>query len=161
MSSSLLLFCSRSFSLRTSLLNPTRISQLRILSFSTKKPPYSSLKPKGVQNPFREPADDKSRRLKLQEHIRFRDKHRLDNDFELIYAMPRERMYSAMHFFCTCACASMLVFVAIQFHRDMLDLEPIINSSNEQIPQFILNGIATILGIGFGTGLVVFFLRDD
>lgn len=152
MSSSLLLLCSRSISIRTSLLNPLRISQYHVLNLSTKKSPYASLRP-SYQNPFREPTDEKSRRLKLQEHIRFREKFQVENDYELIYAMPRERMYSLMHFVCTCACVTMLAFIGTQIHRDLLDLEPILTELSNELPQYVLNSMAVTVGTAFGAGL--------
>ncbi len=117
------------------------------------KSKYASLKPSSSsthENPFREPTDEKSRRLKLQEHIRFREKFRLENDYELIYTMPKQRMYGLMHFFCTFATVTMLVFIVTQFHRDMLDLEPILPDMNRQIPPWILYSVATIIGTVFG-----------
>jgi hypothetical protein len=107
-------------------------------------PPYD--------NPFREPTDEKSRRLKLQEHIRFREKFQLENDYELIYTMPKQRMYGLMHFICICATVTMLVFVVMQFHRDMLDMEPVLSDINQEIPLWALYSVATIVGTAFGIG---------
>ncbi|CAF4698998.1 unnamed protein product [Rotaria sp. Silwood2] len=107
-------------------LRPLNFSQTIFLAeSSTLKSKYSSLKPSSssVQNPFREPTDEKSRRLKLQEHIRFREKFQLEQDYELIYTMPRQRMYSAMHLLCTCGSIAMLTFIIIHFHREMLDID--------------------------------------
>lgn len=129
-------------------------SRICLVDFSTLKSKYGSLKPSvssGYQNEFREPTDEKSRRLKLQEHGRFREKFQLENDYELIYAMPKQRMFSLMHFLCTCACTTMIVFIALQFHREMLDMEPVLVNLNQQIPSWILYSIATIVGSAFGT----------
>ncbi len=102
------------------------------------------------ENPFREPTDEKSRRLKLQEHIRFREKFQLDNDYEVIYTLPKQRMYSLMHFVCVCASVTMLVFIIMQFHREMLDMEPLLPNINQEIPPVAIYSIATIIGTAFG-----------
>ncbi len=62
-------------------------------------------------------------------------------------------MYSFMHLLCISASITMLVFVIMQFHRDMLDLEPIITDINQQIPIWVLYSIATFVGSSFGMGL--------
>jgi len=74
--------------------------------------------------------------------------------------MPRQKMYNLMHLLCTCASISMFVFVLMQFHRDMLDLEPILSDINQQMPVWALYSIATIIGTAFGTSImkkIVFF----
>lgn len=115
------------------------------------KPKYASLKPSSAspQNPFYEPQDEKSRRIKLQDQIRFREKFHLENDYELIYAMPQQRLYVLMHFACTCAVVMVLVFVVMQFHRDMLDLEPITTEINRQIPQYAIYTVAALIATTF------------
>ncbi|CAF2646204.1 unnamed protein product [Rotaria sp. Silwood2] len=165
MSLTLLLICRRSISLsnfssiRSSLLRPLNFSQTIFLAeSSTLKSKYSSLKPSSssVQNPFREPTDEKSRRLKLQEHIRFREKFQLEQDYELIYTMPRQRMYSAMHLLCTCGSIAMLTFIIIHFHREMLDIEPLLDDINQNIPSWILYSIAAMISSAFVAVLVLF-----
>ena len=117
------------------------------------KSKYASLKPSSSspqQNPFREPTDEKSRRLELQAQIRFREQFRLENDYELVYAMPRQRMYGIMHFLCTCATVTMLVYIFTQFHRDMLDLEPVLIVGDQRVPPWALYSVATVIGSTFG-----------
>lgn len=131
----------------------TLTSKISCVDYSTLKSKYGSLKPSTSipsQNPFREPTDEKSRRLKLQEHIRFREKFKLENDYELIYAMPRERMYGFMHLLCTTASITMLVFVVMQFNREMLDMESVSIDINQEIPPWILFSIAATIGSAFG-----------
>ncbi|CAF0713900.1 unnamed protein product [Adineta steineri] len=160
MSVTLLLICRRSLNLphlssgKSSLLRPLYFSStIFSVQSSTLKSKYGSLKPASPDNPFREPTDEKSRRLKLQEHIRFREKFQLGNEYELIYAMPRQRMYSLMHLLCTCASITMFSFIAIHFYRDALDLEPLITATNQQIPPYIYDSIAAMIGTVFATVL--------
>jgi hypothetical protein len=42
----------------------------------------------------------------------------------------------------------------MQFHRDMLDLEPILSDINQQMPVWALYSIATIIGTAFGTSIM-------
>ncbi|CAF3462689.1 unnamed protein product [Rotaria sp. Silwood1] len=140
-------------------LRPLNVSQTIFLAkSSTLKSKYSSLKPSSstIQNPFHEPNDEKTRRLKLQEHIRFREKFQLEQDYELIYTMPRQRMYSLMHLLCTCGCIGMLTFIIIHFHREMLDIEPLINDTNQNIPPWILYSTAAMISSAFGIVLILF-----
>ncbi|CAF3816416.1 unnamed protein product [Rotaria sordida] len=164
MSLTLLFICRRSISLanflsiRPSLLRPLHFSQTIFLAeSSTLKSKYGSLKPSSspIENPFQEPTDEKSRRLKLQEHIRFREKFQLEQDYEFIYAMPRQRLYSLMHLICTCGSIGMLTFIIIHFHREMLDMEPLVDDINRYIPPWILYSIATMIGSTFGILLIV------
>ena len=94
----------------------------------------------------------------MQEQIRFREKFQLENDYELIYVMPRQRMYSLMHLLCTCASITMLVFVIIHFHREMLDMEPLLNNLKRQLPPWILYSIAAIVGSTFGIRMKIIIL---
>lgn len=113
---------------------------------STLKSRYTSIKPSSSSSPFGEPTDEKSRRLKLQQQIRFREKFQLDNHFELIYAMPKQRMYALMHFICTCASVIMFVFVAVYVYRDQLEMTPLSTEVNQPIPSWILYSVATVIG---------------
>lgn len=135
-------------------LRPINCSQtLFIAESSTLRSKYGSVRPSSpAQNPFREPTDEKSRRLKLQESIRFREKFQLEQDYELIYAMPRQRMFSLMQFMCTCASVSMITFVLIHFHREMLDMEPLLSNTNQDIPPGILYSVAALIGSTFTFG---------
>jgi hypothetical protein len=46
----------------------------------------------------------------------------------------------------------MFVFVIMQFHREMLDMEPILSDINQQIPLWIIYSMATIVGSTFALG---------
>jgi len=46
----------------------------------------------------------------------------------------------------------MFVFVIMQFHREMLDMEPILADINQQIPLWTIYSIATIVGSTFALG---------
>ena len=117
------------------------------------KPKYPSMKPLSpTANPFREPMDEKSRRLKLQENILFRDKFRLEPDMELIYSLPRQRMYGLMHFMCTCASVTVLVLAVTFFYRDMLDVETFSAKINPEIPEWVLYGAALTVSSMFVAG---------
>ena len=43
----------------------------------------------------------------------------------------------------------MLVFISMQFHRDMLDLEPITGNINQDIPQYVIYSGAVLVGAIF------------
>ncbi|CAF1383015.1 unnamed protein product [Rotaria magnacalcarata] len=156
MSLTLLLICRRP--IRLSLLRPFNVSRnLFIAESSTLKSKYGPLKhsTSSFENPFQEPTDEKSRRLKLQEHIRFQEKFQLEQDYKLIYAMPRQRIFSLMHLLCTFASVAMLTFVTIHFHREMLDMEPLLDSINKNVSPWILYSIATVIGSTFGLVLIL------
>jgi hypothetical protein len=51
----------------------------------------------------------------------------------------------------------MFVFVLIHFHREMLDMEPLLSEINQQIPQWSLYSVAAIVGSAFGASLNNFF----
>jgi hypothetical protein len=72
--------------------------------------------------------------------------------------MPRQRMYSIMHLLCTCASVTMIVFVIMHFHRDMLDMDSLLTGINPQIPTWALYSVATIVASAFGLGLNQFLL---
>lgn len=103
-------------------------------------------------NPFREPLDEKSRRLKLQENILFRDKFRLEPDMELIYSLPRQRMYSWMHFMCTTASVTALALAITYFYRDVLDIEAMSTKIDPDIPEWVLYGAAVTVSSMFAAG---------
>lgn len=127
------------------------------MELSTQKPKYPSLKPSffSSQDQFKEPQDVKSRNLKLQEQIRFREKFQLERDYQLIYSMPQQRIYGLMHFMCICSTIIILVFISMQFHRDMLDLEPITSDTNPEIPQYAIYTVAALIGAIFGSILLL------
>ncbi|UJR14264.1 hypothetical protein I4U23_001255 [Adineta vaga] len=161
MSLTLLLICRRSIGLtsfsqiRSSLLRPVHCSSnILIAKSSTLKSKYGSLNP-SPQNPFREPTDEKSRRLQLQAHIRFRERYQLDNDYELIFALPRQRLYSLLHLLCTCATVSMIVFVVMHLHRDLLDMESFEDEIHRNVPPWILYAVATVIGSAFASILIL------
>ena len=133
------------------------------MEFSTLRSKYPSLKPSNAsrQNPFHEPQDEKSRRLKLQEQVQFREKFHLETDYELIYTMPQQRLYILMHFVCTCVVVIMIVFVAMQFHRDMLDFEPLTSEINPQIPQYAIYTVAALIGTAFAASKHLPFHQTD
>jgi hypothetical protein len=62
-----------------------------------------------------------------------------------------------MHLLCTCATVTMFVFVLIHFHREMLDMEPLLSEINQQIPQWSLYSVAAIVGSAFGASPNNFF----
>ena len=121
-----------------------------IAQSSTLKSKVGSLKPS--LSVFQKPTDERVRRRKLQQQIYFREKFQLENDYELIYAIPKERMYTVMHFLCTCGTIAMFTFVIIHFYREMLDIESPNNEIN-QIPSWVLYSVAAMIGSTFGLGL--------
>ena len=90
--------------------------------------------------------------MKLQEQILFREKFQLENDFELIYTIPRQRLFGFMHLLSTCASVGMCVFVILHFHRDMIDLGPLWSHANEEIPVWMLYTVATLVSSMFVGG---------
>lgn len=110
------------------------------------------MNPGTSQNPFQEPADERSRRMKMQQQIRFREKFQLTSDYELIFALPRERMYGLLHLLCTCAGVTMLVFVAMQLYRDSLDVEPVQTDVYQDVQPWIFIAVAAVIGSMFGAG---------
>ena len=118
------------------------------------KSKYPSIKPSGSSpftNPFREPVDDKSRRLKLQEQIAFRDRYQIEADMELIYSIPRYRLYSLMQFLCTAACVSVGSFMFIYYYRDYFDLPALSANRNESIPEWTIYAVGALVGMMFGS----------
>ena len=53
----------------------------------------------------------------------------------------------------------MIVFVVIHFHREMLDMEPLLKELNPDVPSWVLYSIAAVVGTGFGTGLNSLFIE--
>ncbi|CAF1588598.1 unnamed protein product [Adineta ricciae] len=162
MSLTLLLICRQSIrlgnfsQLRTSLLRPVYSpSNLCVAQLSTLKSRYGSINPSQTQNPFQKPSDERTRRRYLQEHIRFREQFQLENDYELIFALPRQRMYGLLHLLCTCASISMFVFVLVHVNRDLIDLDAPNVGAHENIPPIVLYSVATIIGACFGLILVL------
>jgi hypothetical protein len=51
----------------------------------------------------------------------------------------------------------MLVFAIMQFHRDMLDMEPILTNINQEIPLWTVYSMSALVGSAFGIGLKKFF----
>jgi len=79
----------------------------------------------------------------------------MENDFELIYSLPRQRMYGFMHFFCTFATITMTVFIIIHLHREMLDMESYLPKINQDIPIWVLYSVAVTIGGMFGAVLIL------
>ena len=73
----------------------------------------------------------------------------MENDLELIYTIPRERLYGFMHLLSTCASVGMCVFVILHFHRDMIDLGPLWSNTNEEIPVWLLYSVAALVSFMF------------
>jgi len=57
-----------------------------------------------------------------------------------------------MHLLCTFASVTMFVFATMQFHREMLDMEPLLTGINQQIPLWTIYSVATVIGSAFVLG---------
>ena len=76
----------------------------------------------------------------------------MENDLELIYTIPRERLYGFMHLLSVCASVGMCVFVVLHSHRDMIDLGTLWSNPNEEIPIWVLYSVAMLVSLMFVGG---------
>lgn len=118
------------------------------------KSKYPSLKASGtspISSAFRPPADDKSRRLKLQEQMAFRERYQVETDMELIYSIPRYRLYSMMHFLCTIATVSIGTFMLVYYYKEYFDLPALSANRHEALPEWSIYAVGTLVCVMFGS----------
>jgi len=160
MSVTLMFLCRRSTRHSLTLFRPLQSPSLtNLCNFSTLKSKYASIKPSTpTSNPFRQPTDDKSRRLRLQEQMAFREKYQIDGDMELIYTIQRYRLFSFMHFLCTIATVSIGSFMIMYYYRDYFDISAFTTNQDKNIPEWSIYAVGSLVYIMFGS-LLVFIAR--